>query len=193
MFKPKPKTKQKSSVAIMNSRRSPIEQSKLFEERVPYVPRTVPPKPKRRSKNSTLELSHDAESSKMIGKSPLFTELPRFMQVPKPIQLSSSSILPYGVGMPTNSDEEYDYDYNYDRNSIIANKKMTNTSLQSYHTSTTSIHSRDYIKDDKQKSLERIRGFLNYYTAFAGNFFSVVNKILLLKNRIIYEKLLRFS
>ena len=42
------------------------------------------------------------------------------------------------------------------------------------------------------KPLERIRGFLNYYSAFAGSFFTVVNRVLLAKDRRPFDKIFKF-
>ena len=42
------------------------------------------------------------------------------------------------------------------------------------------------------KPLERIRGFLNYYSAFAGNFFSIVNRVLLAKDRRPFDNIFKF-
>lgn len=44
----------------------------------------------------------------------------------------------------------------------------------------------------KGKSLMRIRGYLNYYLSFAGFYFSLVNRILLLKNKRPFLKIILF-
>jgi L-fucose mutarotase/ribose pyranase (RbsD/FucU family) len=50
-----------------------------------------------------------------------------------------------------------------------------------------------YLKSElKGKPLQRVRGFLNYYVSFAGNFFSIVNKILLIKDRRPYDKIFSY-
>ena len=52
----------------------------------------------------------------------------------------------------------------------------------------------DYIQDKtlKPKQLQRIRGYLNYYLSFAGNYFSIVNRILKLKNKKPFFKIFSY-
>ena len=45
-------------------------------------------------------------------------------------------------------------------------------------------------KDLKPKQLQRIRGYLNYNLSFAGNYFSIINRILKLKNQKPFNKIL---
>ena len=42
------------------------------------------------------------------------------------------------------------------------------------------------------KGLQRVRGYLNYYLNFAGNFFAVVNRILKLKNKGAYDRIVSY-
>jgi hypothetical protein len=50
-----------------------------------------------------------------------------------------------------------------------------------------------YLKSElRGKPLQRIRGFLNYYSAFAGNFFSIINRVLLSKDRRPFDKIFNF-
>ncbi len=49
------------------------------------------------------------------------------------------------------------------------------------------ISAKGFVLDGRP--LEQVRGFLNYYFAFAGNFHSLINQILTHSNKIIFSKI----
>ena len=52
------------------------------------------------------------------------------------------------------------------------------------------ISEKDFVLEGRP--LQQVRGFLNYYFAFAGNFHAVVNQILKSKNKFLYTNIFRY-